>query len=400
MQNKKTYELSEFKCNTKCGSCTGSRLIPCAKCSSIEADECEFVLTIDDEAELSFFFDLLFTLCNLSPSFSLYFLSGFWCDGTGKRKGGKLDGQICSVCQGKNFYCCGLCNNSGKIECQECNFQGVVEMSAFVEISLRSVELPAIPLAALFPGDSLPTAYEVRSVAINKVLSLIEKACRSIDTDVVPLMARCLWERSTVSTIEVIKPLLKWKGKDGLENSTSFTETKTHYFNISSSPNSKPQEVYSRPGSSINSGKFLRSGTAADAPPSPTSLPSQSIEKESNRSENEIQVPSPKIRKQKSLTQILGGFKSRSRPTSISNSASSESSSSPNTSPEFRVQNLSVQAVDIGRARTWAPFHNADDPASKSQPQFSSMLGLSNVFMEPQSSVIYSGIEAVSSMNS
>lgn len=369
--------------------------------------------TIDDEVELSFFCSFLITLFTLfslsSLLFStlfLYLLSGFWCDGTGKRKGGKLDGQICNVCQGKSRYQCDLCNNSGKVECQECNLQGVVEMSAFVEVSLRSVELPAIPLAALFnelPGDSLPTAYEVRSVAIDRVLSSIQKLCRSMNTDVAPVMARCFWERSTVSTIEVIKPLLKWKGKDGLEDSTSFTESETHYFNISSNPSSKPQEVHSRPGSRINSGNVSRSGTALVSPNSSVSdlrlelssasISSNSIERRSSHSESE----GPKIKKQKSMSKIFGGFKARSKATSTSNSTGSGTFSTSKSAPEFYPQSFRMESINAWKANTSAPFPTTvsapGDLASKS-------IGLSNVFAEPSSGHIPSGLVAAASESS
>lgn len=164
-------------------------------------------------------------------------------------------------------------------------------MSYFVDVVLRSVELPAIPVSMLFDDQfGPPTAQAVRAMAVDKVLQAVQKLCyekSSKGAPVAAVLARCLWEKSTLRTLSVFKPLnSKWKGlgEDSLSESgeldpdTVFyglapsTEVQTHYFTFSRDQQIHPIHTNSRSrsGSKANS----RANSAA---PSPVVSPRASV---------------------------------------------------------------------------------------------------------------------------
>lgn len=214
----------------------------------------------------------------------LYSHLGFWCDGSGTRK---IDGKVCKVCQGNTFYQCSQCSNSGKVECQDCNQGGIIQMSYFVDVILRSVELPAIPVSLLFDEeDGPPTSEAVRSMAVEKVLQATKKLCSEKSTKATPVaavVARTVWERSLLCTYSVHKPLKsKWKalGEDSLSENgeldadtvftglSDTTEVQSHYFTMSSDPQCAPCEAASRSraGSRVNSRANSRTNSPAVSP--------------------------------------------------------------------------------------------------------------------------------------
>jgi len=229
---KKTFQLPDYQMNADCLSCHGSCKQTCTGCSGIQADSC------------------------------------FWCDGTGKRYGGKT----CGECKGKNVYQCNLCHNEGTTACAECEGAGNTLVGYVVEVKLRAVELPPIPVSLLRDEqtDEVPETVEaVRECAVEKVCKAAYKLCEDQTTDsvpVVPVMARCFWERSVIRTVSVVRPFnVKFKkGKmTGEDNIDEYTRraygqqsipaeledpsvAETRYFVIPSDPTATPYELVSR----------------------------------------------------------------------------------------------------------------------------------------------------------
>ncbi|CAD6886476.1 unnamed protein product [Tilletia laevis] len=231
-KNKKTFQLPDYQMNADCLACHGTCKEVCTGCSGIQADSC------------------------------------FWCDGTGKRRGGKT----CNECKGKNVYQCNDCNNAGTVACHECEGAGQTQVGYVVEVKLKAVELPPIPVSLLQDertGEVPETVEAVRECAVDKVCKAAYKLCDDQTTDsvpVVPVMARCFWERSVIRTVSVVRPLnVKWKkgkmtGEDSIDeytrraysNQSIPTEmedpslAETRYFVVPSDPTATPYEMVSR----------------------------------------------------------------------------------------------------------------------------------------------------------
>ncbi|KAK0563333.1 hypothetical protein OC844_002270 [Tilletia horrida] len=231
-KNKKTFQLPDYQMNADCLACHGSCRETCTGCSGIQADSC------------------------------------FWCEGTGKRRGGKT----CQECKGKNVYQCNDCDNAGTVQCRECEGAGHTLVGYVVEVKLRAVELPPIPVSLLRDDrtDSVPETVEaVRECAVEKVCKAAYKLCDDQATDavpVVPVMARCFWERSVIRTVSVVRPFnVKWKkgkmtGEDHIDEYTRRaygqqsipseledpSVAETRYFVVPSDPTATPYELISR----------------------------------------------------------------------------------------------------------------------------------------------------------
>ncbi|KAE8212823.1 hypothetical protein CF327_g3575 [Tilletia walkeri] len=231
-KNKKTFQLPDYQMNADCLACHGNCTETCTGCSGIQADSC------------------------------------FWCEGTGKRRGGKR----CEECKGKNVYQCRDCDNAGTVACRDCEGAGTCLVGYVVEVKLRAVELPPIPVSLLRDdrsGEVPETVEAVRECAIEKVCKAAYKLCDDQTTDavpVVPVMARCFWERSVIRTVSVVRPLnVKWKkgkmtGEDSIDEYTrraysnqsipaeledpSIAETR--YFVVPSDPTATPYEMVSK----------------------------------------------------------------------------------------------------------------------------------------------------------
>lgn len=101
----RTFEFPELRTVTLCSSCAGSCQMPCHRCGGIEAGEC------------------------------------FWCAGSGRFRGHK-----CTKCAQSGTLQCVKCSNTGKSECTTCDGRGALRMALCVDVKLRPVELPAMPL--------------------------------------------------------------------------------------------------------------------------------------------------------------------------------------------------------------------------------------------------------------
>ncbi|KAK0552265.1 hypothetical protein OC846_002962 [Tilletia horrida] len=253
-KNKKTFQLPDYQMNAHCLSCHGSGNETCKGCSGIQADSC------------------------------------FWCDGTGKRRGGKT----CAECKGNNVYQCKDCNNAGTVACHDCEGVGHTHVGYVVEVKLRAIELPPIPVSVLRDEstDVIPETVEaVREAAVEKVCKAAYKLCEDQTTDsvpVVPVMARCFWERSVIRTVSVIRPFnVKWKkgkmtGEDPIDEYTRRaygqqsipagyedpTVAETRYFVVPSDPTATPYELVSksRAGSRAGTPSQSRRMTPAHTP--------------------------------------------------------------------------------------------------------------------------------------
>ncbi|PWN49993.1 hypothetical protein IE53DRAFT_362716 [Violaceomyces palustris] len=308
--NKKTYELPDYRITTSCEKCQGCKKMVCGKCNGIQADEC------------------------------------FWCDGSGVRKG-----KTCDSCKGSHVYQCSGCENQGKVACDECEGEGKVVMGYMIEVKLKAVELPAIPAALLIDpatGRAPSSSPAMMKAAREKVLSTIDRMCASQSqrtSPVIPVMARCLWERSCVRVFSVVRPLnFKWKksksndldatpegDKENIPSSAQSSyfpytdqvepDSELRYFSIPSAPDavikecSSKSRIGSRAASKYSSPVGSRKVTPAASPSGIASL-------------------SPKA----SIANIKAAIGAREKNLRAGSSNTSSSSSSPTSSPPPSVK--------------------------------------------------------------
>ncbi|SAM84182.1 related to conserved hypothetical Ustilaginaceae-specific protein [Ustilago bromivora] len=185
-KSKKTIELASLRINACCVKCDGSGLGACVTCKAEQADEC------------------------------------FWCSGTGREK--TRAQAWCRRCQGAGVLKCNTCHGSLKSDCRSCEGTGTGEYGFFVDVIVKRVEMPAVPVSTLFPqfDDSLnfePTYDKVRAAATltlwDSILKLTEARSQAVmlkggkgkSKDMVPVMAACVWENSTTHVVAVDVPL-------------------------------------------------------------------------------------------------------------------------------------------------------------------------------------------------
>jgi len=120
---------------------------------------------------------------------------------------------------------CNTCHGSLKSDCRSCEGTGTGEYGFFVDVTVKRVEMPAVPISTLFPqlsGESSsfePSYDEVRMAAtlalwdsISKLaearsISVAGKGAKSKSKEMVPVMAACVWENSISHIVSVDVPL-------------------------------------------------------------------------------------------------------------------------------------------------------------------------------------------------
>lgn len=185
-KSKRTIELASLRINARCVKCDGSGLGNCVTCKAEQADEC------------------------------------FWCSGTGREK--TRAQAWCRRCQGAGVLKCNTCHGSLKSDCRSCEGTGTGEYGFFVDVTVKRVEMPAVPIATLLPqynatANFMPNYDEVRTAATlalwDSILKLTEtrsqivnmKGGKAKGKEMVPVMAACVWENSTSHVVAVDVPL-------------------------------------------------------------------------------------------------------------------------------------------------------------------------------------------------
>lgn len=185
-KSKKTIELASLRTNAQCVKCEGSGLGACLTCKAEQADEC------------------------------------FWCCGTGREK--TRAQAWCRRCQGAGVLKCNTCQGSLKSQCSSCEGKGTGEYGFFVDVTVKRVEMPAVPISTLFPQfDPCSTAFEpsydeVKAAAtlalwdsITKLTeartqAAVTKGGKAKSKTMVPVMAACTWENSITHIVAVDVP--------------------------------------------------------------------------------------------------------------------------------------------------------------------------------------------------
>ena len=186
-KSKKTIELASLRINARCAKCDGSGLGPCTTCRAEQADEC------------------------------------FWCSGTGREK--TRAQAWCRRCQGAGVLKCNTCHGSLKSDCRSCEGTCSGEYGFFVDVTVKRVEMPAVPVSTLFPqfGSGSPgyepSYVEVKTAATlalwDSITKLTEarshavmmKGSKAKTKEMVPVMAACVWENSMSHVVAVDVPL-------------------------------------------------------------------------------------------------------------------------------------------------------------------------------------------------
>ena len=170
-KSKKTFELLDYRLAVPCWKCYGHASIPCNTCAWVEADEC------------------------------------FWCEGQGKRHG-----KPCEGCDGQRVYECRTCCNTGQVACTHCDSTGTVCASYFVDVKLRTIELPPIRVDRLsnplisgplsLQEDIVECARAKMAVSVNRLFE--EQAGKPVPA--VPVLAKCIWSEATQLVVSVWRP--------------------------------------------------------------------------------------------------------------------------------------------------------------------------------------------------
>ncbi|GAC98061.1 chaperone protein [Pseudozyma hubeiensis SY62] len=186
-KSKRTIELASLRINARCVKCDGSGFGACITCKAEQADEC------------------------------------FWCCGTGREK--TRAQAWCRRCQGAGVLKCNTCSGSLKSACRSCQGTGTGEYGFFVDVTVKRVEMPAVPLSTLFPqmesaASSFEPSYdEVKTAATlalwDSITKLTEaraqlvtaKGGKGKSKEMVPVMAACMWENSISQVVGVDVPL-------------------------------------------------------------------------------------------------------------------------------------------------------------------------------------------------
>lgn len=218
----RTFEFPELRTVTLCPSCSGSYKMSCGRCGGLEAGEC------------------------------------FWCSGSGRFRGHK-----CTKCAQSGTLQCPKCHNTGKVECGTCDGKGALKMALCVDVKLRPIELPAMPL--MDEGAEIEQWNQMLSdhgfVQLKATQAVFETAQRLYDQIAqqpsltqqgkpaekrVPVMAQCVCKRWIERTIGVTRYIdtLSRSGDSslglGLPRANSVPSVQQHYrFRLSSLPESE-----------------------------------------------------------------------------------------------------------------------------------------------------------------
>lgn len=254
-KSKKTFRLPEFETMAGCNACEATGESMCPLCRGAEPDEC------------------------------------FWCDGSGTRRR-----KTCDNCDGRKIHACLKCDARGKLPCKECNGQAQVYVGAFVELTFRTVSLPPIAVKDLIhPGTGRPpaTAEEVAQCSKLKMAQTIYELSRiqsAKPTPSVPVLARCVWHKSTKRIVSVFRPAhvdvpgLKKLGLSRKHGDPK--EGETHRFLVPSDKTSRIVEISAataatattHPGTASKMpAAFYADGSSSRGTPSAINTPSASV---------------------------------------------------------------------------------------------------------------------------
>ena len=208
-KTRKIFELPRSKTAGACRKCSGSGSESCRTCRGEAGNDC------------------------------------FWCSGTGLQKGRRR----CGRCQGQGQLSCMACEGKKASTCRSCDGAGCGEYSAFVEVKMRRIEVPAVSVADLL-GSSRSSAANarpeiVKNASVDMLWELVKmlaaKASSSAKRPYLPVSAVCTWEKS-VSYLAQVTALQNAKFKTG--SKTPFrpeglhrtVPTKTRYFSLPTDP--------------------------------------------------------------------------------------------------------------------------------------------------------------------
>ncbi|CDR99883.1 hypothetical protein [Sporisorium scitamineum] len=205
----KIFELPRSKTVGACRKCSGSGSETCRTCRGEAGNEC------------------------------------FWCSGTSMQK----DRRRCGRCQGQGKLSCIACDGKKASTCRSCDGAGCGEYSAFVEVKMRRIEVPAVLVADLLgfsrasAANARPHVVKVASIDMlwELVKMLAAKASVKAKRPYLPVSAVCMWEKS-VSYLAQVTAIQNAKFKAGSkqpfrpEGLRRHIPTKTRYFSLPTDP--------------------------------------------------------------------------------------------------------------------------------------------------------------------
>ncbi|KAJ1017859.1 hypothetical protein NDA16_005175 [Ustilago loliicola] len=208
-KTRKIFELPRTHTSGACRKCSGSGSECCRTCRGEAGNEC------------------------------------FWCSGSGMQKGRRR----CGRCQGQGMLSCMACEGKKASTCRACDGAGCGEYSAFVEVKMRRIEVPAVSVADLLglppasAGNAHPETIEAASIDMvwELVKMLAAKASVKAKRPYLPVSAVCTWEKSTsylaeVTSVQAAKFKAGSKQPFRPEGLTRNVPTKTRYFSLPTDP--------------------------------------------------------------------------------------------------------------------------------------------------------------------
>ncbi|TKY89010.1 hypothetical protein EX895_002251 [Sporisorium graminicola] len=208
-KTRKIFELPRSKTFGACRKCSGSGSETCRTCRGDAGNEC------------------------------------FWCSGSGMQKGRRR----CGRCQGQGKLSCMACHGDKASTCRSCEGAGCGEYSAFVEVKMRRIEVPAVSVADLLGSSRAYAANArpevVKAAAIDMLWELVKmlaaKASVRAKRPYLPVSAVCTWEK-TISYLAQVTAIQNAKFKAGSkqpfrpEGLHRRVPTKTRYFSLPTDP--------------------------------------------------------------------------------------------------------------------------------------------------------------------
>ncbi|SNX86953.1 uncharacterized protein MEPE_05662 [Melanopsichium pennsylvanicum] len=170
----------------------------------------------------------------------------FWCSGSGLQKGRRR----CGRCQGQGELSCMACEGKKASTCRSCDGAGCGEYSAFVEVKMRRIEVPAVSVADLLglPQSLAANAHPatIKAASTDMLWELVKmlssKASVKAKRPYLPVSAVCTWEKSIsylaqVTAIQAAKFQAGSKQPFRPERLTQrVLPTKTRYFSLPTDP--------------------------------------------------------------------------------------------------------------------------------------------------------------------
>lgn len=152
------------------------------------------------------------------------------------------------------------CDGKKASSCRSCEGAGCGEYSAFVEVKMRRIEVPAVSVADLL-GSSRSSAANarpdvVKAASVDMLWELVKmlaaKASVKAKRPYLPVSAVCTWEKS-VSYLAQVTAIQNAKFKAGSkqpfrpEGLHRHVPTKTRYFSLSTDPSLPLRRAHARP---------------------------------------------------------------------------------------------------------------------------------------------------------